>query len=227
MNSSDKQGGVTDRKIPNSVIKRLPLYHRYLCQLMRQKVDRISSQKLAGELGLTASQIRQDLNYFGNFGMRGYGYNVKELHNEIAQIIGLKEQRQLVIVGAGRLGRVLIDYPDFKEMGFYFRALFDNDPELIGREINGKKIYNIARLEQYLQENRIDIGVITTPPEPAREIAEILVNGGVKGIWNFAPTTFNFDQEQVVVENVCIGESLFTLTCRIKEQIERVENILG
>lgn len=206
-----------ERAIPVSVIKRLPIYYRYLTMLLSREVERISSRELAAKLGVTASQIRQDLSHFGNFGQRGYGYRVKELQKTIGEILGLNNNMQLVLVGAGNLGRAIVNYPNFSKRGFYFKAIFDNNEEVIGEFIGGIKVLHLDDLAGYLEENEIDIGVIATPPEAAVEIAHQLVRGGVKGIWNFAPVSLNLDKE-VIVENVHISESLLTLSFRIKEK---------
>ncbi len=205
--------------MPIKVIKRLPIYYRYLFDLMERRVERISSGKLGEKLDLTSSQIRQDLSYLGSFGQRGYGYNVYELHDEIGKILGINRNMQMVLIGGGNLGKAIANYPKFSQRGFLIKAIFDRDLDLIGEKINGVPIYNVNKLAAYLDNFEIDIGIIATPPEAAEEMAQILINNGIKGIWNFAPVTFDI-RNDVLIENVHISESLFTLSCRIKEKYE-------
>ena len=219
-NSGEKDNFKKEKDaIPVNVIKRLPLYHHYLSKLKSRKIERISSKKLAEKLDLSASQIRHDLNYFGKFGQSGYGYSVEKLYKEIEKIMGIDTVKHMVLIGAGNLGKALIQYSHFGKRGFYFDAVFDVDSELVGNEINNIPVLHIDRLEKYLKTNNIDIGVITTPEEAASNIAQKLVKGNVKGIWNFTPTTFDL-KEEVIVENVHISESLFSLSCRMKEKFE-------
>lgn len=210
--------GKKNRKgpIPIKVIKRLPIYHRYLSSLLDREVESISSAKLGEKLDLTSSQIRQDLNYFGSFGQRGYGYNVKELYKEISKILGIDENRQMILIGAGNLGKAIANYSKFKQRGFIIKAIFENDLDLVGKKVNQIPVYNVKKLVDYLNQCDIEIGIIATPAEPAEELANVLKNNDIKGIWNFAPTTFDLGGD-VVVENVHISESLFTLSCRMKE----------
>lgn len=205
--------------IPIKVIKRLPLYHRYLSNLIDREVERISSDKLGKKLGLTSSQIRQDLSCFGSFGQRGYGYNVQKLHKEIGKILGINRNMQMVLIGAGNLGKAIANYPNFSQRGFFIKAIFEQDQKLVGEKINGISVYKIDELAAYLDNFEIEVGIIATPPGPAEEIVKILIDNGIKGIWNFAPTTFDIKSD-VVIENVHISESLFTLSCRIKEKYE-------
>lgn len=203
-----------DRPIPLSVAKRLPVYYRYLTGLMQREIERISSQELADKLGVTASQIRQDLSHFGSFGRRGYGYRVKELQESIAYILGINRTKNMVLVGAGNLGRAIANYSSFREKGFFIKAVFDNDLEKIGTVLADCEIKSIDLLEEYLYSNNIDIGIIAIPVENAAAIVEIFEKGGVKGIWNFAPISIN-SRSNIIVENVHISESLLTLSYRI------------
>jgi redox-sensing transcriptional repressor len=205
--------------IPISVIKRLPVYYHYLSLLITREVEKISSRELAKKLGTTASQIRQDLSHFGNFGQRGYGYRVEELHQVIGKILGLDSTMNLVLVGAGNLGRALANYPNFKKRGFIIRGIFDNNRKIIGEVIAGCKVLPVETLADFLNDNSIDIGIIAIPPENANDIARILVDGGVKGIWNFAPVNLN-PGKGVLVENVHISESLMTLSFRIRDKFK-------
>ncbi|MGE5581256.1 MAG: redox-sensing transcriptional repressor Rex [Bacillota bacterium] len=209
--------GSGSKQIPEAVIKRLPVYHRYLAELGKLEVERISSPELAAKMGITASQLRQDLSWFGSFGQQGYGYRVKELLQEFKRILGLNQELNLVLVGAGNLGRAIASYTNFRERGFRIRAIFDTKESLIGEEIGTVKIRPLSELQNYLEKQKIEIGVITTPASAAQEIADLLVSGGVKGIWNFAPLKLRVP-EGVVVEHVHISESLLILSFKLRQK---------
>ncbi|MDU5913151.1 MAG: redox-sensing transcriptional repressor Rex [Anaerococcus vaginalis] len=192
-----------------SVIKRLPKYYRYLEAINEKGIVRVSSKELSQITGLTASQIRQDLNHYGCFGQQGYGYNVKELMQELAKIIGVNKEYSMVIIGYGNIGHALNQYSGFKTLDYYVKAIFDkNNEEVSTDEV---KVLPIDELKEYLEKNKIDIGIITTPKEGAQEVCDILCEGGIKGIWNFAPVDLK-TKNNVVIENVHLDESLFTLT---------------
>ena len=199
-----------------AVIKRLPKYHRYLKELMRNDVDRISSKELGEKIGFTASQIRQDLNNFGDFGQQGYGYNVKELYKQISLILGLDKEYTGVIIGAGNLGQAIANYNRFSESGLSIECIFDANPKLIGMRIRDIEIKDIDTLTQYLQENSTDIGIICVPRINAQKVTDMLVKSGVKGIWNFAPVDLVVPDD-VKVENVHLSESLLTLVYLMKD----------
>jgi redox-sensing transcriptional repressor len=202
--------------ISMAVIRRLPKYHRYLAELLRKDIDRISSKELSEKIGFTASQIRQDLNNFGDFGQQGYGYNVRELHREISKILGLDKEYSTVIIGAGNLGQAIANYSRFEKSGFHLKGIFDKNPKLIGIRIRDVEVKDIDMLPQFLGANQIDIGVMCVPRESAQDVADMLVKCGVKGIWNFAPTDVNVP-EDITVENVHLSESLMTLSYRMNE----------
>ena len=162
------------KNVPEVVIKRLPRYYRYLSDLLNQDITRISSGKLSDRMGVTASQIRQDFNYFGGFGQQGYGYNVEYLHNEIAEILGLKEGYRAIIIGAGHLGLALANHQSFEKRGFEILAIFDNDENKIGQTANKKPILHVNELENFIKENNITIGIIAIPNDAVGEMAEKL-----------------------------------------------------
>ncbi|MEA4825310.1 MAG: redox-sensing transcriptional repressor Rex [Clostridium sp.] len=199
------------RDISMAVIRRLPKYHRYLQELMKNDVDRISSKELSEKIGFTASQIRQDLNNFGDFGQQGYGYNVKDLYGEISSILGLDEEYNTVIIGAGNIGQAIANYTNFEKLGFKLKAIFDVNPKLVGIKIRDVEIKDIDELESFLKENDINVGVLCVPRTTAQNVCDILVATGVKGIWNFAPVDL-YTSEDVIVENVHLSDSLLTLT---------------
>lgn len=198
------------KNISMAVIKRLPKYHRYLQELMRNDVDRISSKELGEKIGFTASQIRQDLNCFGDFGQQGYGYNVRDLYKQISVILGLNKEYRTLIVGAGNIGQAVANYSRFSELGLSLKGIFDANPKLIGLRMRGIEIQDIDYLESFLRNNSIDIGMICVPRINAQKVCDTLIQGGVKGIWNFAPVDLVVP-EDVIVENVHLSESLLTL----------------
>ena len=206
--------------IPKAVIARLPRYYRYLEELMSEGVERISSGELSERMHVTASQIRQDLNHFGGFGQQGYGYRVESLHDEIRAILGLDEIKHIILVGAGHLGTALANYTNYRRRGFCIEAVFDQDPEKIGKEIYGIKIRPMEELVPYVRENRVDIATIAIPKESAKVVAVELANAGIRAIWNFAHTELPVP-ESVAVENVHLSESLMHLSYKVKSMSEQ------
>jgi redox-sensing transcriptional repressor len=199
-----------DTKISNVVIKRLPRYRRYLKELQKKGVDKISSNELSRLIGYTASQIRQDLNNFGGFGQQGYGYNVTALYNEISAILGLDQEYKMIIVGVGNLGQAIANYTYYYKAGFVVHGLFDVNPRLIGLKINDIEVMDYENLVEYVENNNIDIGIICTTKDNAQEVADKLCFAGVKGIWNFAPIDLEVP-DHVAVENVHLSDSLHSL----------------
>ncbi len=200
--------------ISQAVIRRLPRYYRYLGELIEQGVERISSNDLSKTMKVTASQIRQDLNNFGGFGQQGYGYNVKYLYTEIGKILGLDENHNYIIIGAGNLGQALANYQSFEKRGFILKGLFDVNPALKGKTVRGIPIRMMEELKDFIQENHIEIGVLTIPKEKAVEVANLLVDNDIRAIWNFAHTDLNLP-DNVIVENVHLSESLMRLSYNI------------
>lgn len=205
-----------NKEISTAVIKRLPRYHRYLGDLMAQGVERISSQELSVRMNVTASQIRQDLNNFGGFGQQGYGYNVAYLYQEIAKILGLDRENSMVIIGCGNFGRALANYQNFENRGFVTKAIFDINPDKVGNRVRNIPVLYIDELANFLKNNDIKIAVLTIPKEEAIKVAEVLVDNGIKAIWNFAHVDLDVPSD-VVVENVHLSESLMQLSYRIAE----------
>ena len=205
------------KNVSMAVIKRMPKYYRYLGELVKNDVDRISSKELGEKIGFTASQIRQDLNNFGDFGQQGYGYNVKELHNQIGAILGVGKEYNAVLIGAGNIGQAIANYSRFTDIGLGITAIFDANPKLVGMRIRDVEIKDIDELKGYLEENHIDMGILCVPRINAQKVCDVLVNGGVRGIWNFAPIDLHVP-ETVKVENVHLSESLLTLVYLMKEE---------
>ena len=206
-----------NKNISMAVIKRLPKYYRYLGELKRNEVDRISSKELGEKIGFTASQIRQDLNCFGDFGQQGYGYNVTELYNQIKSILGLDRGYQAALVGAGNIGQAVSNYSRFEDLGFKIKVIFDANPKLIGMKIRDVEIQDIDEMRTIVENEGIDIGIICVPRKNAQNVADELIKGGVRAIWNFAPGDLVVP-DQVKVENVHLSESLMTLIYLLNEQ---------
>jgi redox-sensing transcriptional repressor len=205
-----------NKVISMAVIKRLPKYYRYLKELMKNDVDRISSKELGEKIGFTASQIRQDLNCFGDFGQQGYGYNVKELYNQINAILGLNRGYEAALVGAGNIGQAVSNYSGFENLGLKITAIFDANPKLIGMKIRDVEIMDIDEITPVLSAHKIDIGIICVPSKNAQTVADELIKGGVRAIWNFAPVDL-IVPDYVKVENVHLSETLLTLIYLLNE----------
>lgn len=213
------------REISKAVITRLPRYYRYLGELLESGVERISSNELSVRMRVTASQIRQDLNNFGGFGQQGYGYNVKYLYTEIAKILGIDRQHNLIIIGAGNLGQAIANYANFEKRGFIIKGMFDINPRLIGLVVRRIEIRGVDDLEQFIADNEVQMAALTIPKTKAPEIADRLVDAGIKAIWNFAHVDLNVPDD-VVVENVHLSESLMRLSyrvCSMQDQEEKAK----
>lgn len=202
------------REISQAVITRLPRYLRFLGELKDEGVERISSKELSRLMQVTASQIRQDLNHFGGFGQQGYGYNVENLYTEIGNILGINQERSLIIVGAGNLGPALANYMNFEKRGFLIKGIFDKNPAVVGKNVRNMKVQSMDSLERFMRENPIDIAVLTLPKAEAAAVADHLVKYGIKGIWNFAHVDLDM-QEGIIVENVHLSDSLMKLSYNI------------
>jgi redox-sensing transcriptional repressor len=200
-------------KISDAVIRRLPRYYRQLGALEQDGVAKISSLALSAMMNITASQIRQDLNCFGEFGQQGYGYNVSALRRHIARIIGVDRKYGIVVVGAGNIGQALSNYTQFGPEGYGILALFDANPELVGKSFGGVEVHAMESLEGFIAANPVDIAVIAVPAPAARRVAERLAGSGLKAIWNFAPVELVI--AGVVVENAQLTDGLMALTYRL------------
>ena len=207
------------KEISQAVIQRLPRYYRYLEDLMDQGIDRISSSDLSRRMHLTASQIRQDLNNFGGFGQQGYGYNVKNLHEEIAKILNIDREHPMIIVGAGHLGIALANYTSFRKRGFVIKGIFDSDPKLWGEDIGGLKVAPMEEIESVVKRDNIRLAALCIPKAAAVTVAAKLVSYGVDGIWNFAHVDLELPGH-VITENVHLSESLMRLSYRVFEEKE-------
>ena len=204
-------------RVSDAVIRRLPMYYRHLRELEKAGVVRISSQELGERMNLTASQIRQDINCFGGFGQQGYGYHVTNLKEHIAEILGLRKQYHVIIVGAGNIGRAVANYAGFKKEGFNIQAMFDVSPALVGIDVHGTLVQPMDKLEAWMAAHQVDIAVLSVPSAYAQDTADVLVRGGVRAIWNFAPVDLNLP-DGVAVNNVHLSDSLHILSYRMNEK---------
>ena len=199
--------------VSNAVIHRLPRYFRYLRELIRMGKTRVSSAELSRMMNVTASQIRQDLNCFGGFGQQGYGYNVNFLYSKICEILGVGCGFRAAVIGAGNLGTALVSSPMFEKRGVDVVAMFDVCADLIGKKVGNAEIFHIDELERIFDKYQIHIAILTLPKEGATETAERLMKTAVLGIWNF--TGKELEHDDVIIENVHIGDSLMTLCYEI------------
>ncbi|MCL2020382.1 MAG: redox-sensing transcriptional repressor Rex [Oscillospiraceae bacterium] len=201
--------------ISNSVIRRLPRYYRFMGELQKEGTAKISSAELSVRMKLTASQIRQDLNCFGGFGQQGYGYNVAELRREIGDIIGVERRVGTILLGAGNLGRAITTYFDFPKYGCELIGIFDADPKLENTEIAGVSVSSMLKLRTFCEQKSPEIAVLCIPKESAGVVSKVLVGCGVKAFWNFTHYDINLHFDDIIVENVHLGDSLLTLAYNV------------
>ena len=206
-----------EKYVSAATIKRLPRYYRYLRDLLDKGITKVSSATLATLMNVTASQIRQDLNCFGDFGQQGYGYNVEYLYNEISDLLGVNESFNAVIIGAGNLGRALVRSPMFARRGVKPVAMFDVEWSIVGSNISGIPVLHTSSLAKFCNERDVHIGVLTLPKQHAEAAMKSLIDAGVKGIWNFTSCEPEELKNQAIVENVHLGDSLMTLCFRMRD----------
>jgi redox-sensing transcriptional repressor len=201
--------------ISDAVIRRLPRYYRQLSDLCSRGIVRISSHSLGQEMGITASQIRQDFSCFGEFGQQGYGYNVEELRAEIGHILGVDNDHHLILIGVGNLGHALLQNFPFSQTGFTVDAAFDVSPAVIGTRINGVPILPMDDLESFLEEHPVDVVALTIPQSTAQSTANRLIDLGIRGFWNFTNIELTSSHPNVKFENIHFADSLLILSYRI------------
>ena len=197
--------------ISKAVIKRLPRYRRYLGELKKRGVEKISSKDLSELIGYTASQIRQDLNNFGGFGQQGYGYSVAGLREEIGKILGLDQVHNMILIGAGNLGRAIATHLNFEQLGFKLTAIFEKDEKLIGTMLRGIKVMADDEIENYVRENEISTAILAMPKDAVEKMIEKLYDCGIRCYWNFSHYDIAKKYDDVIVENVHLSDSLMTL----------------
>lgn len=204
--------------ISMSVVRRLPRYYRFLYDLKENGILRISSRELSSRMGLTASQIRQDLNCFGGFGQQGYGYMVEQLYNEIGHILGMDQQSPAIMLGVGNLGRAIANHMDFENRGMRIVGIFDDSPQVVGQIVRGQKVLPTAEIEKVCKKEKVEVAILCIPKEAAPPIVKRLIDVHVRGFWNFSHYDISYHYPDVVVENVHLGDSLMTLSYLLKTE---------
>lgn len=211
------------RKISDAVVRRLPRYYRYLDDLHSKGIVRISSSLLGERMGITASQIRQDLSCFGEFGQQGYGYNVVALRGEVAKILGMDRNYTAVLVGVGNIGRALVENFCFEQYGFTLKAAFDINPDLVGKEMHGIVVHDFSTLDEILADIQPDVAVLCVPKAMANDVANEICSVGVKAIWNFTNTELQVKDAEPIIENIHFSDSLLALGYYIAENQDEAE----
>lgn len=208
------------KQVSPAVVRRLPRYYRFLGELLKVNVTRISSRELSEKMGLTASQIRQDLNCFGGFGQQGYGYNVEQLHDEIGKILGLDKCIDAILIGAGNLGRAIANHMSFDQRGFRLIGIFDQNPALIGDKIKGITVTSTDNIETFCKNHSPVVAVLCIPKTATKVISEKLIKSGIKGFWNFSHYDLLDNNPDIIVENVHMSDSLMTLSYKVHEFVD-------
>ena len=211
-------------EIPEVVIDRLPVYFRLLTRIADEGRTVISSQELGDELNVTPAQIRKDLSYFGRFGKQGRGYSVQRLLEELRLILGLDRRWTIVVVGIGRLGRAVAAYPGFEGQGFDITGRYDADPNIIGSDVDGDGVRDVAQLEEDLRRSPVDIGIVTVTAEHAQEVVDVLTRGGVRAILNYTPTRVQHP-EDVELKNINPVLFLQSMTYHLKRRAAEREDM--
>lgn len=205
------------RKIAEPTVRRLSLYLRFLEEFEAQGAETVSSSALAQRGGTTSAQVRKDLSFFGSFGKRGLGYSVPELGAKLRDILGLLREYQVIVIGAGKIGSALVQYPGFAQRGFHVSLVYDEDPVKVGSAWNGLTVRDVGTLERDLERQPVDIAILATPAAAAQRLAERLTRAGVKAILNFAPVQLSV-AEDVAVKNVNMALELETLSYALRNR---------
>lgn len=210
------------QKVSASTVRRLSKYYRTLNDLLRDGIEHVSSEELARIDGFTSAQVRKDFAYFGNFGKRGLGYNVIDLRNQIANILGLNRQWNVAIVGAGNIGSALIDYGEFAAHGFNVRLILDNDPRKVGASLKSLIVRDAEALREEFRRENIEIAILAVPADAAQAVAEKVVAAGVRAILNFAPRSLNVPRQVAVrQENTAMELEALTFSIMNREPLSR------
>jgi len=206
------------KKISDSTISRLSRYYRTLGRLIDQKVKTVSSDEIAEIDGVTSAQVRKDLSFFGTFGKRGLGYNTIDLQNNIGNILGLFKKWNVVLIGAGNIGRALVDYEEFRKQGFLIKLVLDNDTEKIGKVIHELEIQPFSEAAQLIKKNKIQIAIVAVPANVAQNVVDKLTDAGIKAILNFAPLSLKVPKD-VVIKNENMSIELEALSYHLTNKI--------
>ncbi|MDR2051206.1 MAG: redox-sensing transcriptional repressor Rex [Deltaproteobacteria bacterium] len=207
-------------KIPRAAIQRLAVYLQSLERMLRDGAALVSSEMLAQACDVNASQIRKDLTYFGEFGVRGVGYNIHDLISSIKKSLSIDKPWNCALAGVGNLGRALLNYREFRQRQYNIIAAFDCDPLKIGQRVGGLEILHTRQLAEYIAEKKIQIGIISTPPESAQTVADHMAEAGIKGIMNYASAHI-FTPDNIFVERVDFFNHLYALSFNISQSEEK------
>ena len=210
------------KRVPDDVVRRLPLYLRTLDDLYEKGEKRVSSGQLCRHLRMAPSQLRTDLDWFGTFPQQAFAYDIDELRHAIGKILGTYEEYSAILIGTGKIGSALIENFSFIVSGYNFLGAFDVNPAIIGTEIGGVPVYDMAGLGDFVREHKVDIAILTIPRGPAQQVADTLVKNGISAIWNFTNADLDLGEADVLVENVHFSDSLlalnYYLTLKRKEE---------
>lgn len=209
-----------NNSIPKNVIARLPRYYRFLGMLLDEGLDRISSKDLSQRMGLTASQIRQDLNHFGGFGQQGYGYNIEQLRTEIGGIIGIDNYYKIILIGAGNLGRAVAQHLNFQKRGFELIGIFDSDEAQTGMVINNFAVRNFSEISSFCETHKPNAAILCIPSVAGKSVTQKLIECNINAFWNFSHYNITEDYPDTVVENVHLNDSLMKLCYNITNSEE-------
>lgn len=201
-------------KVPTPSLNRLPLYYRYLLEAREQRLTVVSSEMLGDAAGVPAAQVRKDLGYLGEFGRPGIGYDVAEMQRRLAELLGLAMEKEVIVVGAGRLGSAIASYPGFATYSLRIVALFDQDPAKVGTRVGGLEVLDVEDLPRFVQERSIQMAILAVPSAVAQKVANQLVAAGIKAILNFAPVKLEVPSG-IVVSNEDLAARLATLSFRM------------
>jgi redox-sensing transcriptional repressor len=206
-----KRGGPVMDRASASTVARLSTYYRLLVEFEREQTETIPSQRLAERAGITPAQVRKDLSFFGNFGRRGLGYNVRQLRDQIGGILGIGRRWRVALLGAGNLGHALFAYREFQKQGFIIEHVFDVDPEKVGKSWGGIQIAHIDELPRCAAERGIDIAIVAVPVEAAQEVTDAAVAAGIRALLNFAPSKVDVP-DQVALRDVDLSIAMESLS---------------
>ena len=205
------------RKISDAVVRRLPRYYRYLDDLHSKGIVRISSSLLGERMGITASQIRQDLSCFGEFGQQGYGYGVHQLCEEIGSILGVDRAHKCILIGAGNLGKAIATHISYNFAGFDLIGIFDNSEQVVGQQIADLRVLPAAGIRRFCSENAPLMAILCVPDSAVKSVVELLYDIGIKSYWNFSHYDIALRYPDTIVENVHLNDSMMTLCYRVTE----------
>lgn len=203
------------KDIPDRIISRLPRYYAQLKKLMEKDEQYISSEKLAELLGKSSSLVRRDLSHFGSFGKKSYGYDIEKLHQNISRIMGFDREKNMIIMGAGYLGRALANNDSYTERGYRILALFDTDPAIIGLEFNSIKVLDTELAHDFIRENNVEVAALAVPREEAQSVAEMVTDAGIKALWDFTETPLRLPDDIILIKQN-MNEGLCRISCQLQ-----------